>query len=57
MVVREPATEAEKKEVEAWKAARRNNYPTSANVAKKVGRWGRGVLWTFRAGAYYGQFY
>jgi hypothetical protein len=47
VLVREPVSQAEKQEVEAWKAARRSNYPTAANVAKKVKegarRLGRGV--------------
>lgn len=34
-VVREPQTESERKEVEAWKAQRRLNWPTEATVERK----------------------
>lgn len=34
-VVREPQTEAEKSEIEAWKAQRRLNWPTDATVERK----------------------
>ncbi|GAX81162.1 hypothetical protein CEUSTIGMA_g8595.t1 [Chlamydomonas eustigma] len=34
--VREPATEEERQEVERWKAERRKNFPTAANLEKRA---------------------
>jgi len=42
--VRAPANMEEAKEVAEWREARRKSWPSSANLARKVGG-GCGVLW------------